>query len=125
MNDWNLMYEDLNWISVIISAIFSAIVGLAIAGYVKKTMKPKHEEIFDDNRQTNLRFIFNDLERFHEQATFIFNQFENDFGGLDNKRKELVTRMKWVPLDEISEQEPVSLLAIFNDQKKLEDLKKD
>lgn len=116
--DWDTIL-----VSSMISAGFSAIVGILIAFYVKHKMKPKHQEVFENNRQTNLRFIFNDLERYHDHTMFIFDEFEKKFGDLKKKRKELVTTIKFVPIEEIDKQEPIKFADIMKDKQNLDELK--
>ena len=110
-------------VSSVIAAIFSAIVGVLIALWVKFTMKPAYEKNFEENRKSETKWLFNNLERYHKSAMQIFDNFEKEFGELEKIRKKLVTEMEFVPEDQLEKTPPVSFKNIIKDQKKMEYLK--
>ncbi len=121
------MFESVDYDTVIVSSIigagYSLAVAFGVAYYVKKRMKPSSETVFEANRESDIKWIFNVLERYHDDAMHVFNEFENAFGDLSAKRKELVTEMKFVTEDKLKEMKPVPFKDILQDQQKMTELK--
>jgi len=86
-------------------------------------MKTEYEKNYEENRESEARWLFIVLERYHKDAMRIFNNFESEFNELGKIRKELVTKMKFVPLDQLENEQVVSFKDIITDQKKMDYLK--
>ncbi len=84
-----------DWTTILVSAGIGVVFTFFIALWVQKTMKPSSEIVFEENRESELKWTFKQLERYHESAMNIFNDFETEFGDLEKKRKDLVTTMKF------------------------------
>jgi len=122
--DWDTVWASA-WTGAVISAGFSAIVGLAIAFYVKKRFKPKQEQVFDKNRKKNIELMFNDLETFHYHAIFIFQLFEKEFGELKVEREKLIKGMTWYSSEEeLMKSPPFDFKKYMKQNDVLEDLNK-
>jgi len=122
--DWDTVWASA-WIGAVISAGFSAIVGLTIAFYVKNRFKPKQEQVFDKNRKKNIQLMFNDLESFHYHADFIFMMFEREFGELKVEREKLIEGMTWYSSEEeLRKSTPFNFKKYIKQKDALEDLKK-
>jgi len=112
----------IDWTTILISAGIGAVFTIIIALWVQKTMKPASERVFEENRESESKWTFKQLERYHESVMNIFNSFEQSFGGLEIKRKKLVTELEFVSADQIEKQEPVSFRDIMRDQSEMEQL---
>jgi len=123
----SIMFENVDWDTVIVSAIIGAVYSLAVAigvaFYVKYKMKPSSEKVFEGNRESETKWTFMTLERYHDDAMRIFEKFEEAFGELAKTRKELVTEIKCVPEEELKTMKPVSFKDIIQDQNKMAELK--
>jgi len=109
--------------TILISAGIGAAFTFFIALWVQKTMKPASERVFEENRESESKWTFKQLERYHESAMNIFNDFETEFGDLEKKRKDLVTTMKFESSDKILAMKPVSFADIMSDKRKMDSLK--
>lgn len=112
-----------DWTTILISAGIGAVFTIIIAFWVQKTMKPASERVFEENRESESKWMFKQLERYHESAMNIFNDYETEFGDLAGKRKELVTKMNFVALDKLKDEPVVSFADIMSDKSKMDSLK--
>ncbi len=113
----------IDWITILISAGIGVGFTIIIAFWVQKTMKPASERVFEENRESESKWMFKQLERYDECAMNIFNGYETEFGNLTTKRKELVTSMSFVPLDELKDAPVISFADIMRDKRKMDSLK--
>jgi len=90
------MFDNIDWGTTIISAIISGIVAIGVAWYFRFKVKPKFEIVFDDNRQANLRLIFNGLQWFDSEFQSIYEIFERELGELKKEREEIIPRPKFI-----------------------------
>jgi len=84
------IFDNTDWGGVVASTIGSSIIAIVIALYIRYKTKPKHEIIYDANRQANLDLIFGGLNRLGSEFGTIYDSIENRFGFLTENRDEII-----------------------------------
>ena len=87
--------------TIMISVILSGGTSIGVAWFFRFRTKPKHEKIFDANRQANLIRICTGLHVFDNFFQQIYENINKEFGDLPKEREELVPKPKFIPVEEL------------------------
>ena len=79
-----------DFLIVVISVILSTLTSIGVAWFFRFRTKPKHEIIYDSNRQENLTRIFYGLKFFDMFFERVYSQFNNEFGILNKEKESLI-----------------------------------
>jgi len=85
----------IEWDTVVVNAFLSLTVAVGVGLYIRYRVKPKHEEVFEHNRNEEIIGIFNtiDLLDFHFQN--FLDDLETEMGPLTDDRETLSPRPKF------------------------------
>lgn len=85
----------MNWWDVFANASVSFLVAVIVGVIIRFKLKPKHEEVFEHNRNVNLMMVFgllNNLDFQFEQFIIIF---EKKLGPFTKYRKRILPTTEW------------------------------
>lgn len=77
-------------VTMLISAVISSVIAWKIGLYIRFNTKPVHEIVYQDNRTSNLKLIFNGIRLSDSTLGSIFEIFTDKFGELSRNRKVII-----------------------------------
>lgn len=77
------------------TVLVSFTIAVGVALFVRYKIKPKHEEVFDYNRKSNIVRIFGLLDHLDFQFRYFIEYFEKDMGELTKDRKTVLPERKF------------------------------
>lgn len=87
--------ELVDWWNVTASAAVSFLVAVIVGVIIRFKLKPKHEEVFEHNRNVNLMMVFGILSRLDFQFEGFITIFEQRMGEFTEDRKRILPEVKW------------------------------
>ena len=88
------------WDTVVVSSIISAIVAIGVALCVRYKVKPKHEVVFEHNRNVEFKRIFDTIHFLDFHFQNFLDDLEKEMGPLTNDRETLTPKPEFKPLPE-------------------------
>jgi len=122
--------EKLSPISDVLVIVYSSLLALfitiGVSAYFRYRLPPISEQIFANNRNSFLKMTFDKLETFDEfLLKRILETFTKEFGELKRERKEILKNtFKFVPIDELENQETMDFVESMKENTKLQELRK-
>jgi len=80
------------WETVAVNTILSLTVAFLVGLYIRYKIKPKHEEVFEHNRNEEFRRIFDTINLFDIHFEFFLNDLEREMGEINVDRETLTIK---------------------------------
>ena len=76
----------LEWDNILANAFISFIVAVGVGLYIRYKVKPKHEEVFDHNRNDAIKTIFSFIQQSDSDFVRLIDTIETEMGPITKKR---------------------------------------
>jgi len=86
----------LEWDTIVLSTVLSGIIAGVIAYMFRYHLKPKHEQVFETNRKSDISRIFDSLHYLEFRFESFLDIFEKEMGKITKTRTRVLDRPKWV-----------------------------
>jgi len=86
---------EVNWVEISLNAFIAFIVASGVATYIRFKVKPKHEEVFEHNRNANLMMVFGLLNRLDMNFGSFVRDFEQSMGEFTKDRNKILPKIEW------------------------------
>jgi len=88
------------WDTVVLNTVLSIVVAVVVGLYIRFKVKPKHEDVFEHNRNVEFKRIFNTIHFFDFHFENFVNYLEREMGPLSRDRETLTPQPKFKKMED-------------------------
>ena len=87
--------ELIDWWNIAATGVVSLLVAVIVGVIIRFQLKPKHEKVFEHNRNVNLMMVFGILSQIDFQFEGFITIFERSMGEFTKDRKRILPEVEW------------------------------